>query len=155
MFLLFFQKLFCFCERCFVIDTFWATTSISLTSPLPFDGISLPRIREYFSHTDFSKLLQKVNKIHPPGAINFFSFGNILKLIFNSFILFPLISFFTERPSPHTFIAPGISNSDKFKIIFSKIPHIYNRIIMILQYPLLPLFRILRISPFNRINTSK
>lgn len=154
MFLLFFQKLFCFCERCFVIDTFWATTSISLTSPLPFDGIGLPWIREYFPHTDFSKLLQEVNKIHPPGAINFFSFGNILKLIFNSFIFFPLISFFTERPSPNPFIAPRIPNSDKFKIIFRKIPHIYNSIIMILEYPLLPLFRILSISALNHIDTS-
>lgn len=120
--------LFAHCSKSLIfnhlIKICWASPSICTTAPFPFNWVNFPILRENFVYNNFIKLKHKVAQTHPPRAIRFFCFWCILNILFYSFKLLPIVSFFTKRTCPHSFTSPRISKSYQSKIVFRKISHV-------------------------------
>lgn len=136
-----------------LIKTYRAPSSVCLSSPLRLYWIHLPTLRKYFINHHLFELYYKVSETHPPRTIWFLCLHCVFDIFFDSFEFFPIISLFAKRTSPYSFVSPGVSNSNKFEVVFWEISHIHNGVVMILKYALLPLVGFLEASLFSSINS--
>lgn len=144
-----------FFSLCSFIKRNWTSSSIGFWSPLTFYWINIPVIWEYFVDCDSIKLKQEIGKRHPPRAIWLFSSWRILYIFLDSFVLLPIISLFTKRSSPDSFITPRVSHSDQLQVIFWIVSHIDYCVVMVLEDTLLALLSIFETSLFDAVDSWK
>jgi hypothetical protein len=128
-----------------LVEICGTAAAVGLAEPFAFDGVDFPVFGEDFVNGDSVKLEHEIAETHPPGAIGFFCLGGILDILFDSFVLFPVIGFFAERSGPDAFTSPGISEPDQPQIIFGKISHVNDGVVMIFENALLALFGVLKV----------
>jgi hypothetical protein len=88
-----------------------AASSIGFGSPLTLDWVNFPVLWKYFVDVHTIKLDEEISKGHPPRAIWLFGFGSVFDILLHCFVLLPIVSLLTERTSPYSLIAPGISQT--------------------------------------------
>ena len=132
-----------------------ASASIGLRSPLAFNWVDVPVIREDLVDCDLIKLKQEICEGHPPWTIWLLCSRCILNIFFHCLVFLPVISFLAERTCPHTFVSPRISYSHQLQIIFWVISHVNDCVVMIFQYALLSLLSIFESSFFHTIDCWK
>lgn len=145
------ESLLCLVTCC-LLETRWALTAIGFSSPLRLDWINLPTLRKHFINNDLFELNHKVSETHPPWTIRFLRFNYILHIFFDCLELLPVISLFTERTSPHSFITPWISNPDEFQVILREISHIHDGVVVVLENTLLALICIFECLLFGSVD---